>query len=258
MKRELMEITDELLACYLDGKLTGEEKAGVERYLAEHDEAMDAVIQARYAMGFKRVKRRFYVAGVVALVVLACLAFWVWRMLTPIQMKVNITEDTRYAIPALPFEGGVLECDYAGNALQRIAVGPESRTVFLNDIPYRFKGRPVHLVFEAAGYQPIDTLVKTTASVTLAIRRNDDLGTLFGRVTDFETGLPVEGATVRLLDLQATTDAAGQFCIKIPFGQQDEAQRVLVTKEGYLPWDELYRPSATEPWLVSLEKGGRP
>ena len=24
MKRELMEITDELLACYLDGKLTGE------------------------------------------------------------------------------------------------------------------------------------------------------------------------------------------------------------------------------------------
>lgn len=258
MKRNPNEITDELLACYLEGKLTDQEKAAVERYLSEHEDAMDAVILARYELGYKRTKRRFYVYGVTALVLAACLALLVWRLLTPLQMKVNITEDRDYAVPSLPFEGGSLECDYAGNALQCIAVGPDSPTVFLNDIPYRFKGSPVHLVFEAEGYETIDTVVKAQRSVELCIRRNNDLGVIFGRVLDFETNQPVEGAMVNLLDVAVTTDAMGQFRIEIPFDKQDKAQRVLVTKEGYRAWDELYRPSSTEPWLISLEKEGQP
>ena len=155
-------------------------------------------------------------------------------------------------------EGGVLECEYAGNALQRISVGPDNRTVFLNDIPYRLKGSPVHLVFEAEGYETIDTVVKAQPSVELCVRRNNDLGVVFGRVLDFDTNQPVEGATVSLLDYTTTTDDLGQFKIEIPFDKQDKAQRVLVTKEGYQTWDELYRPSATEPWLISLEKEARP
>lgn len=254
MKRNPNEITDELLACYLEGKLTEQEKSAVELYLSEHEDAMDAVILARYELGYKRAKRKFYMYAISALVLVACLALLIWRLLTPIQMKINITGDRAYAVPSLPFEGGILECEYAGNALQRITVGPDNQTVFLNDIPYRMKGNPVHLVFEAKGYQTIDTVVKTQCSLTLCIRRNNDLGVVFGRVLDYETGVPVEGATVSLLDHTTTTDALGQFRIEIPFDKQDKTQRVLVTKEGYQAWDELYRPSATEPWLISLEK----
>lgn len=254
MKRNYDEISDELLACYLEGKLSDLEKAAVERYLSENEDAMDAVILARYELEFKQVKRRFYAYGITALVVLGCVALLVWRLLTPLQMKVNITEDKAFAVPSLPFEGGTLECEYAGNALQRIAVSPDNRTVFLNDIPYRMKGSAVHLVFEAEGYQTIDTVVKAQRGVELCLRRNNDLGVVFGRVLDFGTGLPVEGATVSLLDFVATTDALGQFRIEIPYAKQDKAQRVLVSKEGYQTWDELYRPSATEPWLIGLEK----
>lgn len=258
MNGNKIEVTDELLACYLEGKLTEREKAAVEHYLSEHTDAMDAVILARYEMGYKRTKRRFYAYAITALVLVACLALLVWRLLTPLQMKVNITEDRTHAIPSLPFEGGTLICEYAGNALQRIAVGPDNPTVFLNDIPYRLKGNPVHLVFEAEGYQPIDTTVKAQRSVELGVRRNNDLGVVFGRVLDFETNQPVEGATVSLLDYAVTTDALGQFRIEIPYDKQDKTQRVLVTKAGYQPWDELYRPSATEPWLISLEKEVQP
>lgn len=258
MKRNPDEITDELLACYLEGKLTDQEKAAVELYLSEHEDAMDAVILARYELGYKKAKRKFYAYGITALVLVACLALLIWRLLTPLQMKVNITEDRAYAVPSLSFEGGTLECEYAGNALQRIAVGPDNLTVFLNDIPYRMKGSPVHLVFEAAGYQAIDTVVKAQNAVDLCLRRNNDLGVVFGRVLDFGTGQPVDGAKVRLLDYIATTDALGQFRIEIPFDKQDKTQRVLVTKEGYQTWDELYRPSATEPWLISLEKEVEP
>lgn len=258
MKKDPNEITDELLACYLEGKLSAQEKAAVERYLSEHEDAMDVVILARYELGYKRTKRRFYAYGITTLVLVACLALLFWRLLTPLQMKVNITEDRTYAVPSLPFEGGTLECEYAGNALQRIAVGPDSPTVFLNDIPYRLKGSPVHLVFEAEGYQTIDTVVKAQRGVELCIRRNNDLGVVFGRVLDFYTNQPVEGATVSLLDFAVTTDAMGQFRIEIPFDKQDKTQRVLVFKEGYQTWDELYRPSATEPWLISLEKEVQP
>lgn len=258
MNRNKIEVTDELLACYLEGKLTETEKAAVELYLSEHEDAMDAVILARYEMGYKRARRKLYLYGITTLVLVACVAMLIWRLLTPLQMKVNITEDRAYAVSSLPFEGGVLECEYAGNALQRISVGPDNRTVFLNDIPYRLKGSPVHLVFEAEGYETIDTVVKAQPSVELCVRRNNDLGVVFGRVLDFDTNQPVEGATVSLLDYTTTTDDLGQFKIEIPFDKQDKAQRVLVTKEGYQTWDELYRPSATEPWLISLEKEARP
>lgn len=258
MNENKIEVTDELLACFIEGKLTGNEKAAVELYLSEHKEAMDAVILARYETGFKRVKRRFYFWGILALLLVGFIAFLVWRLLTPLQMKVNITEDRAYTVPSLPFKGGTLECEYAGNALQRITVSSDNPTVFLNDIPYRMKGSPVHLVFEAEGYQTIDTVVEAQRSVELCVRRDNDLGVLFGRVLDFETGQPIEGATVSLLDYAVTTDALGQFRIEIPYDKQDKTQRVLVTREGYRSWDELYRPSATEPWLISLEKEVQP
>lgn len=253
-----IEITDELLACYLEGKASEAERKAIEAYLAEHDAAVDALMLARYELGYRKVKRRFYLRGAIGLAVAACVAFLIWRLLTPVQMKVNITEDTAYAIPSMPFGEGRLQCEYAGNALQTIKIGADSKTVFLNDIPYLKKGSRVHLVFEAEGYQPIDTTVKVQRSVELRIRRNGSLGVVFGRVCDFESGQAIEGAKVSLLDLTATTDSLGQFRIEIPFAQQDAAQRVTISKDGYQTWDELYRPSATDPWLISLQKGAQP
>lgn len=258
MRNDMTEITDELLACYLEGKLTANEKAAVERYLSEHDEAMDAVMLARYELGLKRAKRRFYLYGVLALILVAALGLLAWRLLTPLQMKVNIIEEKDYAIPSLPFKEGTLQCEYAGNALQTITIFADHPTVFLNDIPYHLKGSRVHLVFEADGYQTIDTVVKAQRSVELSLRRNNDLGVVFGRVYDFENGQPLEGAMVSLLDIKTITDTLGQFRIEIPFDKQDAAQRVMIAKEGYRTWDELYRPSATEPWLVALEKEVKP
>lgn len=258
MKNDTMQITDEMLACYLEGKLTGEEKEAVEAYLSSNKKAMDALMMARYELGFRHVKRRFYVIGIIGFMLLACLCLLVWRLLTPIRMKVNIMEDKAFVIPNLPFEKGTLECHYADNALQCFSISTESRTVFLNDIPYRLKGNPVHLVFEAEGYQTIDTILKAQHCVKLCIRRNNDLGVVFGRVCDFENGRPIAGAMVSLLDLVVTTDASGQFRIVIPLEKQNETQRVMVSKAGYHTWDEIYRPSATEPWLISLEKEVQP
>lgn len=169
-------------------------------------------------------------------------------------MKINVTEDKNYSIPSLPFMEGTLQCEYADNAVQTIKVGADNATAFLNEIPYKYRNSDVRVVFEAEGYQTIDTVVRVQKSLNLSLKRNNDLGVVFGRVVDFETEQPVEGATVTLQDMTVQTDVFGQFKIEIPFAKQDKTQRVRVTKEDYQVWEGMYRPSATDPWYVVLSK----
>ena len=197
-------------------------------------------------------KAKFYIIGCLALALLACATFFIWRLATPYQMRVNITEDKAYSIPNLPFEKGTLRCEYAENAVQIFPLTSENNSVFLNDIPYKYRNTQVHVLFEADGYLPIDTIVPVQKAFSLAIRRNNDLGVVFGRVSDYKTGEPVANATVRLQDMEVKTDAFGQFRIEIPFAKQDKAQLLQVLADGYPVWEGYYRPSATEPWSIIL------
>lgn len=201
---------------------------------------------------------RFYVIGVLVLTLIGGVGYYLWRVSTPLQMKINITENKDCCIPAMPFEQGVLKCEYADNAVQTINVGVDNATVFLNEIPYKYRNSNVHVVFEAEGYLPVDTVVKVQQSLNLDLKRNNDLGVVFGRVIDYETEQPVEGAVVTLQDFKVTTDAHGNFRIEIPFAKQDKTQRVQVAKDGYQVWEGLYRPSPTDPWYVVLSKNRFP
>lgn len=202
----------------------------------------------------KKKKVRFYVFGILALLLIGATAYCLWRFSTPLQMRINVTENKDYSIPAMPFEQGTLRCEYADNPVQDFKVEANNPTVFLNDIPYKYRRTKVHVIFEADGYQTIDTVVSVQKALNLIVKRNDDLGVVFGRVADFVTGQPVAEATVTLQDLTVTTDVLGQFRIEIPFAKQDKTQRVTVAKDGYQLWEGLYRPSKTEPWIVYLSK----
>lgn len=199
-------------------------------------------------------RRRFYVVGVLALLLVGAVSFGLWRMATPLQMRVNISENKEFSIPALPFQQATLRCEYADNAAQTAKVDANNSTVFLNEIPYKYRHSDVHVVVEADGYVSIDTVVKVQKSLNLSLKRNNDLGVVFGRVVDFETEQAVEGAIVTLQDFQVQTDVFGQFRIEIPLAKQDKTQHVTIAKEGYQLWEGLYRPSATDPWYIVLMK----
>lgn len=218
-----------------------------------YEEIVKRLINEGYLGGkSSKQKVKFYLLGFLLFALLGCAAYFIWRLSTPYQMRVNIIEDKAYSIPKLPFEKGVLYCEYADNAVQTFPLTTESNSVFLNDIPYKYRNTRVHVIFEADGYLPIDTLVPVQKAFSLSIRRNNDLGVVFGRVTDFKTERPVVDATVRLQDMEIKTDAFGQFRIEIPFEKQDKAQRVQVFCEGYAVWEGYYRPSSIEPWNISL------
>ena len=214
--------------------------------------ADDGYIANPSTKGVKRNKTGFYLIGVTVLLLLGALGYYLWRVSTPLQMKVNVTDDAVCVIPALPFEKGTLTCEYAGNAQQTLQVSAENRTVFLNDIPYRDRKEGVHVRFVADGYETIDTVVPVQKALNLTIKRNNNLGVVFGRVIDYRTEQPIENAIVSLQDITVQTDTFGQFRLEIPFAQQAKTQRVQVTKEGYQVWEGLYSPSLTEPWYVSM------
>lgn len=257
------EISDELLASYIEGNVTDEERTLVEQSLAQDGELLDAMLTAHADVVYDQVIRRmneetfwrrtrFYIIGIIVLAIAGVTAFMLWRTNTPLHMKVNVGEDTHYSIPALPFNQGTLQCEYAGNAVQTFTLTADNPTIFLDDIAYKYRKSDVHVVFCADGYQTIDTVVPVQEALALNIRRNNDLGIVFGRVTDFATGESVTGAQVRLLDMETTTDNFGQFQIEIPFEKQDKTQRLQVIKEGYPVWEGFYSPSPTEPWIIVL------
>ena len=53
MNNDRIEITDEMIACYLEGNLTEEERSAVEAYLSENDEAMDDLMIARTELAYQ-------------------------------------------------------------------------------------------------------------------------------------------------------------------------------------------------------------
>ena len=53
MNNDRIEITDEMIACYLEGNLTEEERSAVETYLSENDEAMDDLMMARAEIAYQ-------------------------------------------------------------------------------------------------------------------------------------------------------------------------------------------------------------
>ena len=57
-------ISDELLACYLEGKVTEEEKALVEASLAEDGEAMDDLMLTRTEMAYSEMIKRLVGEGI--------------------------------------------------------------------------------------------------------------------------------------------------------------------------------------------------
>ena len=271
MNNDRIEITDELIACYMEGNLTEEQRSAVEAYLSENNDALDALFLARTELAYVNVvkhlvaegimldekiqrkrKIRLYGIGFMLLALLGCAAYFVWRLSTPYQMRVNINEDKAYSIPNLPFEKGTLVCEYADNPAQTFPLTAENHSVFLNDIPYKYRNTSVHVVFEAEGYLPVDTVVPVQKAFSLSIRRNNELGVVFGSVADFKTGNPIENATVRMQDMEMKTDSFGRFRIDIPFEKQDKAQLLQVFAEGYPIWQGYFRPSATEPWMIML------
>ena len=249
--KDKKDISPEMLARYLNGTVGEEASRFVEQLLAKDELSLRAAILISREKAFRQMKRRHYFILAVVVAVLMAVAF-AFHYFAPVNTKVNIQEDSVSSIENLPFDNGEIICQYGNHQPHSYTLTGGSPSIVLDEVSRSDKN--IHIVFKADGYQSIDTTVKVQRNINLNIKRNNDLGLVFGTIIDAETALPVANAKITIQDIQTTTDSLGRFSIEIPFEKQSEIQQILVSKTGYQNWTGIFRPSQIQPWNIALEK----
>ncbi len=208
-----------------------------------------------YYQNEKSTKLRRILLGLFAFaVVVGAAVFFAWSYFTPINVRVSLTEDQAFAVPNLPFQEGKLTLSYANVSPITTTITGDQPSALLDNIAYKNRKSPLHIQFAAVGFCPIDTVVAMEEAVTLQIRRNDALATLFGYVQD-EQGAPVANATLTIQDIQIQSDSLGYFRFNIPPAKQKQTQSLQALKAGFEVWTHHQGvPSASEPYYIILKK----
>lgn len=249
--KERKDISPEMLARYLNGTAGEEASRLVEQLLASDELSLRAAILISREKALRQMRRRHYITLAAIVAVLMAVAF-AFHYFAPVNTKVNLQEDSVSRIEGLPFEKGEITCQYGDHQPHCYPIYGNSPSIVLDEVSRSDKD--IHIVFQADGYQSIDTVVNVQRNVNLNIKRNNDLGLVFGTIIDAETALPLCNAEITIQDLRATTDSSGRFSIEIPFTKQAEIQQIQVSKPGYQNWTGTFRPSQVHPWNIALEK----
>lgn len=193
----------------------------------------------------------FYI--LLPLVVLAS-AFAALHYYSDFDFTVRVEEDNSFSIPGLPFSEGQLEVQYGNGEAQTFLIDSRHLDAVIKGVHSKFRDTDAHLRFTATGYLPIDTLLPMTDEcLTLPIRRNNDLGCIFGSITD-EKGRPLSGVTVTVQGLSVESDATGNFRIEIPREKQAGEQLLAAFKPGYERWTFTAPVMPGVPWNIVLKK----
>ncbi len=148
-------------------------------------------------------------------------------------LTLTVALDNRTPNPELPFEGGRVMLHY-GDKSDTLPIREE---VDFKGIPAQYGDETLALRFEAPGFVQVDTAFALSGPrITLPIRRDNSLATLFGTVKDAQEN-PVAGAQITVQDIRVQSDSAGNFSLSIPFEKQRTEQRIRVYKTGYREWD---------------------
>lgn len=122
------------------------------------------------------------------------------------------------------------------------------------NLPAELSGQTVALRWKAEYYRPAkDSLLISPPSVTLDFVPDGSLEKVSGSVQDAQ-GHFLADVIVRVEGIADTTNAFGLFQLSIPAERQKEKYRLVATKTGYAPWENLFSPTAGQEAPIVLMK----
>lgn len=189
-----------------------------------------------------------------SIVLLAMAGFFVFFLFMPFNMKINLHENLAYQIPDMPLKKGKITVNYGSQNPQAFMLSENQKDIVISDIPLRYRNSEVHLVFEAEGFETIDTVLSMNRTVDINYRHNSRLAKIFGIVVDSRNGQCLSGVMIKVQDITVLTDEHGCFSIDIPYARQKQVQTLCASKNGYVLWTGTYEPSNGTPWNIVLEK----
>ncbi len=126
--------------------------------------------------------------------------------------------------------------------------------VIFKGLPSFLRGDSIKISASCFGFRTIDTQLVAKNILHLDLVRDDTYATMRGRVKDAETGLPIDSVLVYAQDIKALTDANGQYLLTFPESMQKEEQRLVVTKDGYEPWENIEPVIKNAESIIRLQK----
>lgn len=138
-----------------------------------------------------------------------------------------------------------------GNDRRAPLLGENGRTN-LGEIPEKFQGKTIPIVFEGEGYEPVEPSKKYVLDgkpVYLIVQRDQSLGLIHGRVATRNGSTFIPAALVLIAaegrDTMVTTDSLGYFRLVLPEKMQKTEYLLTVKKEGFQVARERFLPKTT-------------
>jgi hypothetical protein len=142
-----------------------------------------------------------------------------------------------------------------GSDSREASIGARGEAHFM-EIPLKFWNKSIKIgLLDGVIYKPTkpdSTYILNGEPVYLAIQAYG-LETVTGTVKD-EDGKLLEGAIVRIKNVQTSTNNVGYFNLKIPNSQQSREQQVTISLNGYKVWEGIATPETDEELKAILLK----
>lgn len=113
--------------------------------------------------------------------------------------------------------------------------------VFVN-IPHKYIGEKVKITFACKDYNPLDTIVTLTKTVSLKIKRDPNIyGNVRTEIWDFANNRPIINTTVWIDNFKANSDNEGIVILNIPLRSQRPRYQIRIPEYGIT--DSLTMPT---------------
>ena len=181
----------------------------------------DAIWQRHKRLFVKRIA-----AWAVAALAVLGLLVWVWIANQPFDARIGLQEVSTHNVNLPPLHDAVVTLSL-DNEEKTDTIQAMDQAALFSNIPHRYMGQTAHVTLTAPDHQAIDTMVTLDRTVTLNIRRDENV---YGRV-DFalwnpETESFIPHTTVEIEGLIATSDANGRVSMTVPLERQRQAYQV--------------------------------
>ena len=197
----------------------------------------------------KRQMRKKVALWCIAAIAVIAAIIGVWSANQPVDIDVQLKETSVHNDNLPPLTAAVVTMTL-DNETKTDTIRSLDNNLIFNNIPHRFLNKEVRFTVSSYSFIDIDTTLMLSPSVTLNMRRNEDVfGKVSFRIYNINEENYVSNATVGIAGQEATSDDNGRVDMFIPLEHQQ--RYYIITAPLRFENDTIYMPSGKDDVVIT-------
>lgn len=197
----------------------------------------------------KRQMRKKVALWCIAAIAVIAAIIGVWSANQPVDIDVQLKETSVHNDNLPPLTDAVVTMTL-DNETKTDTIRSLDNNLIFNNIPHRFLNKEVRFTVSSYSFIDIDTTLMLSPSVTLNMRRNEDVfGKVSFRIYNINEENYVSNATVGIAGQEATSDDNGRVDMFIPLEHQQ--RYYIITAPLRFENDTIYMPSGKDDVVIT-------